>query len=139
MKLKVNFILWTVGALVILSISSACDLPIRDRHEEEGARLALEIHEFLKEENICSSPMECKKLFSTYRRHGNKVNLNIYGVNNKKSNEAVLKVFELVLNRGVIITDGVPITIRVFSKSREEYGSIIPGFGPKPIVTLEAQ
>jgi hypothetical protein len=66
-----------------------------------------------------------------YGGHGNQVNFSIY----KPDRKILAATFEFLIAHGLEITSGVPIAIRVYPKSREEYGNIV--FSPKPTIQLE--
>lgn len=101
-------------------------------YSEEHVLLSKSINNHLIENGFCSSPRECHGKLDIYGAEGKQIHFSIYGQENRK----MIAVFiEFVIEKGIGITRGKPISIRVFPKRRKEYGSIF--FSPKDIINVE--
>jgi glutamate-1-semialdehyde aminotransferase len=104
-----------------------------ERYTKEGGELSAEINKELIAQGFCSSPKECNQILRTYVGHGNHVNYSIYAPQNKS---ALAAVFKLLIERGMKITHGVPISVIVYPNTREEYGNTL-FYSPEPSIILE--
>jgi hypothetical protein len=103
-----------------------------DKYSKQGRELSKRINEHLIETGICSTIKECHAQLETYVDHDTRVNFSIYNPNNRK---ALAAFIEYVIEYGIQITDGIPISIKVYPESRQSYGNfIIP---PKSIIKVE--
>ena len=68
--------------------------------------------------------------------HGNRVNFSTYGIG-EKNRKALGVVIDLLIQRGIIITSGVPIKLVAYDRPHEDY--VNQGFfrAKEPILTLE--
>lgn len=97
----------------------------------EGNELSSEINKELIAKGLCKLPKECQSVLEMYGGHGNQVNFSIYAPNKL----ALKTVFQFLIERGIDITHGIPISVKVYPKSRDEYGNF--NFNSKPSITLE--
>jgi hypothetical protein len=103
-----------------------------NRFAAEGARLSAAIERNLIEKNICrADATDCSKQIRLYGGHGNKVNYSIYAPDKK----ALAATIAFVVENGMEITGGVPISVSVYPRSRESYGNMF--FSPHPTISLE--
>jgi hypothetical protein len=58
--------------------------------------------------------------------HGNRVNINFYGIKDEK---IVSAIFKVVVDEGATLTGNAPITVRVFTKSKSENLGVKATFG----------
>ncbi len=113
---------------VICSMSLGCV----EKYRDQGNLLSKESNKYLISRGFCSVPQECNKKLGAYAGHGNRINYSIY----IKNNRAMIAAFVgFVIEKGFKISKGIPITIRVYPKTREEYGSFF--FKPKEIIKVE--
>jgi hypothetical protein len=123
--------LYLVGAallaVIIVSILVGCG----EKYSEQGHILSREIHNNLISRGICTSK-DCNAEYEVYGGHGNQINYSIY---NPKDRKVLAALIEFVVENGLQISGGVPISISVYPKSRSEYGNML--FNPKPIVKVE--
>lgn len=75
--------------------------------------------------------MDCSKKIRLYGGHGNQVNYSIYAPDKK----ALAATIAFVVENGMEITGGVPISVSVYPRSRESYGNMF--FSPNPTISLE--
>lgn len=101
-------------------------------YSEENILLSKSINSHLIEEGFCSSPRECHKKLDLYGAEGEQIHFLLYGQENRKMIAAFI---EFSIDKGIAITGGKPISIRVFPKRRKEYGSFF--FSPKDIINVE--
>lgn len=103
-----------------------------EKYTKQGGDLSKKIEEHLIETGICSTRKECNAQLEVYVGHGNAVHYTIYNPKNRKALAAFIKY---VIENGIQITDGIPIFITVYPKSRQSYGNSI--FRSKPIIKIE--
>jgi hypothetical protein len=103
-----------------------------EKFREQGHALVTAMHQELIQQNLAPSDFNgFLKEVPLYGGHGDKVNLTIY----KPDRNALAAIFKFLVVHGLEVTGGVPISIRVYPKSREEYGNIISL--PKASIELE--
>lgn len=102
------------------------------QYNEQGNALDKAMHRELIRRGLCTVDYsDFTRKVPAYGAYGNHVNLSIY----KPDRKALAAIFEFLVLHGVEITKGVQISIRVYPKSRKEYGNIV--FSPKPTIQLE--
>lgn len=103
------------------------------KYSEQASRLSKSIDMDLISRGFCSTVNECDTQLEVYGGHGNRINYTIYG---PKSRKILAAFIGFVVENGVEITGGVPISISVYPKTREEYGNpIVRG---ETIIKVEA-
>jgi hypothetical protein len=100
-------------AFVVGSIG--CGEPYRN----EGDKLNEEINKELIAQKLCNSTRECNQIFRASSSHGNQLNYSVYAPDKL----VLATAFKVVIEKGMEITNGVPISIKVYPKTREEYGN----------------
>jgi hypothetical protein len=106
--------LWVV---FIAAFSTSNVFAMGEKYSEQGHALYRRIFLDLREKGYCDEKSLCSSKIHAYGEHGDRVNLNFYGTTDKKIIGAIM---ECVAKDGLVVTDGVPITIRFYSKSKEE-------------------
>jgi hypothetical protein len=103
-----------------------------EKYSNEGHLLFQEIHKNLISQGICLSEKNCYEKFEIKGGHGNQVNFSIYNPHSRKGLAIMIK---FIVESGLKITKGIPISIYVYPKSRKEYGNFL--IGPKPMIEME--
>lgn len=107
------------------------------RYAEQGARLTAALNNLLLSKDFCRTPRECHDLLPGTLETDTMVLIHTYGIG-EKNQLAFLAVIEFVLSDGIRITNGVPITIKAFRETSDEYresGVVIKNV--KPFATIE--
>lgn len=107
-----------------------------EKFAEQGHLLAAEIYKELIQRGFCGDPGSCNKLLPIYGGHGNRVNFSTYGIS-EKNREALSVVVSLIVRRGIVITQGVPIGFVAYAKPHEDYVNQGLFRSKEPILTLE--
>ena len=115
---------------LLIAVSFICIGGCGERYKNEGNRLKEEINRELIAQHLCLSVSECNKIFVTYSGHDNHVNFSFYA----PDRFVLAVVFKFLIEKGIIITNGVPISIKVYPKPIEEYKNNLFN---APIITLE--
>lgn len=104
-----------------------------EKYSEQGGRLGKRIHALLITEGYCAknNNLNCKDVL--FGEDGNRVNLHLYGVHDRK---VIASVLSVVAAEGMEITGGVPITIRFFSKPKKEL-LWLKSFTASPAIIME--
>lgn len=104
-----------------------------EKYSEQGNLLYSKIFEHLIERRICTTVDECKADLEIHGKYRNQVNFAVYSPKNRKT--ALAAFIEFIVENGVKITGGVPITILIKVESKEESGNSL--FGNKTVIKLE--
>lgn len=94
----------------------------------------------LSEKGICHTASECSRKFDWTGEHENGVHWNIYDASDRK---AVATLINFVVEHGIEITGGVPISITVYPMLRKDIGIHFKNggqiiiFKPKNIIKIE--
>ncbi len=115
-----------LAALLIIFITGCVE-----KYNKQGHALSKELNNHLMKQGFCTSK-NCKRDFEIFGGHGNRVNFSIY---NPKDKKVLASIIEYVVEHGLQVTGGVPISIYVYPKSRKEYGNFL--FRPETILKLE--
>ena len=91
-----------------------------ERYTEQGGRLSAATVEILIAQNFCKTSRECHDFLPGYVAHGDRVRIAFYDIGDKNI-QAFNVIIELVIKDGLRITDRVPITIKGYRESHEEY------------------
>ena len=96
------------------------------RFTEQGNKLSEALYNELVKKGICSADTHaCAKPFQMYREDdGNRIYLNLYG---QKDMLLASKIVEFYVKKGLKITDGMPITFKVFPEPKEHYLGFFKG------------
>lgn len=128
MKIIFIKIVAVLGYCSIILLLGGCG----DKYSEQGNQLSSSIKSELINLGFCSTPMDCIDKLDIYGGHDTQVNFEIYNAENREMIAAFINYS--VLN-GLEITNGIPITIKVYPKHRYEYGNNI--FKDKPIIYVK--
>lgn len=128
----INIFIGFIIVFIIAIIFGKVPIMGGEMYTKEGEALGAEITKELINQGFCKTNHECNQVLEIYAAHGNRVNFSIYGPKNKS---ALATVIKLIVERGIQLTSGIPISVRVFPKSRNEYGDIF--LEPKSIIRLE--
>lgn len=101
-----------------------------EKYSKQGGRLSNRIVNVLITDGYCQG-QDCKGI--VLGEHGNRVNLQLYGVRDQK---VIASVLSMVAAEGLKITDGVPITIRFFAKPKNELLGL-KAFTANPSIIME--
>ncbi len=107
--------IWLLIATVFAISITGCGEPYRN----EGDKLNEEIHKELIAQKMCNSTRECNQVFRASSSHDSQLNYSVYAPNKL----VLATAFKVVIEKGMKITNGVPISIKVYPKTREEYGN----------------
>lgn len=104
-----------------------------EKYASQGNRLSMAITQYLIEKKICvAGGQACSKKLETYGGHGNRVNYSVYGADK----QALSAMLTFIIEHGIKVTDGVPISVFVYPNSRISYGSMLFN-EPSPVLTLK--
>lgn len=120
-----RLVLFFCGVMILLFVGCG------EKYSEQGHLLSKKINESMIAAGICSTFNECKTQLEIYGGHGNQVNYTIYNPDRK----ALAVLIEYVIENGIQITGGVPISISVYPKPREDYGNFF--FQPNAMIKVE--
>lgn len=120
---------------IFVAITSTDCLAIGEKYSQRGQALYKSIIETLINKGICVDNDDCTKKVSIYGEDGNQVNVNMYSATDSMIVGAILGH---VASDGLRITEGVPITVRVFREPKEKHLGFKAAFGlNKPAIILE--
>lgn len=104
----------------------------------EGNRLSAELDKHLIQAGHCRDFASCNEVATIYRRDGREIEFNLYSATNP---EIVSVVFGFVAANGLRLTNGKPVVLSAFPKSKEEYVNSVKGFiaNRKPVAQLRLQ
>lgn len=107
-------------------------LAMGEKYAEQGNRLGRAIEQHLIDKKICSNDAQrCVKKLTMYGGHGNRINFSIYA----PDRQALAAMFSFLVQHGMEVTGGIPISITVYPKTRAAYGNIF--FSPPEQMTME--
>ena len=106
-----------------------------EKFSEQGRSFATKAIQALIDKRMCRDAKDCHSKMDIAGADGNQVHVVIYDV---KDRQALAAYIEFSIAHGIEITGGVPISITVYSKPRNEYVNKI--FSRKnPIVEVEVK
>lgn len=108
-----------------------------EQFTEQGGKLTAAINKELIRKDLCKTPRDCNDLLPGYVAHGDRVRIALYEVS-EKNGKALNAVVEFIVNDGMKITGGIPITLTGYRETQEEYrnsGLLFKGI--KPFLILE--
>jgi hypothetical protein len=126
-KIKV----FLMGIFLLITFSIEPVMAMGEKYSKQGDALSKAMDRELINRGLCKDFNDINNKLPMFGGHGNQVNFSIY----KPDRKILAATFEFLIAHGIEITGGVPIAIRVYPKSREEYGNIV--FSPKPTIQLE--
>lgn len=118
-------------AILLATVFANSARAMGEKYTNEGQALSAEIDKELIRQKLCKDSADCFLIVPMYGGHGNRVNFTIY----KPDKKALAVIFQFLILYGTEITKGIPISITVFPKSREEYGNMF--FTKEAIIELE--
>ncbi len=98
-----------------------------ERYEKEGHALGAKIYEVLIQKKFCLTLNDCQKKEVLYGESGDRVYLNLYGIQDR---EIISDVLQMVLSEGIKTTKGAPITISVYQKQKNQYLGLKSALSP---------
>ena len=119
--------------VILVVLTGVLLMGMGERYGKQGHTLGGKVYQALIQQGYCVDIDDCHKKAVMFGEDGNRVNLNLYGVEDRKVLSAV---FAMVLTEGLEITGGVPITISVFPKPKKEYLGA-KSFFQKPSIRME--
>jgi hypothetical protein len=84
------------------------------------------LQKVLIQHHVCENDQDCRNKDVMLGEHGNRVNINFYGIKDEK---IVSAIFKVVVDEGATLTGNAPITVRVFTKSKSENLGVKATFG----------
>jgi len=119
----------------LVSVTALLTMGMGEKYSKEGKALGKKVFEVLHQQGYCSNtdPTDCYKKQLLFGDYGNRVNLHLYGVTDRKT---LSTIFAMVLSEGSEITGGAPITIRVYPRPKNEYLGF-KSFSKEPIIAME--
>ncbi len=118
-------------AITFLLMEGKPAMAMGEKYIEQGNLLSKALDKELINRGICKDVTDCQNKVPMYGGHGNQVNFTVY----KPDQKALAATFDFLIMHGIEITKGVAISIRVYPKSREEYGNVI--WPLNPTISLE--
>lgn len=106
---------------------------VGEKYRKQGNALSLRVYDVLLREKYCTDLQDCHRKEVMFGEDGNRVNLHLYGVHDRK---VIASVLSVVAAEGMGITGGVPITIRFFLKSKKELLGL-KSFTASPAIIME--
>ena len=89
-----------------------------ERFSEQGSELYRRLVDDLVKNANCRSVQECGIRLQIFGEDGDRVNFNMYA---QVDNSLCVKVVEFLLIKGLAITRGIPITLKVYSAPKAQY------------------
>jgi hypothetical protein len=120
-----------VSVLLFAIFANKPAMAVGEQYREQGNALSKAIFQELIKTGLCKDTNDVIGKLPMYGGHGNQINFSIY----KPDRKILAATIEFLIAHGFEITGGVPIAIRVYPKSREEYGNFL--ISPKPTIQLE--
>lgn len=105
-----------------------------EKYSTQGNMLTKKIYEHMIYEKICSDINDCNNNVEIYTSHGNRVNYMLYNVKNRK---ILSSIIEFIVENGINITNGVPISVSVYPEPRKYYGNF--HIFTKKIIEIEVE
>lgn len=131
-RLALRSVLCAAGCLL------SCVTQAGETYTPQGQALGAEIIKELVQRGYCTDAASCNKFLPRYYGHGDKVHFTCFGVTGI-NRPALAAVAELIVSRGIAITNGMPISLVAYSISHEEYRNRSVFKSIRPILTLEIE
>lgn len=84
----------------------------------EGNKLYKSLANHLIEKGVCIDYGSCWEKTNIYREDDTKIRINMY---NQKSKNLASVVAQFLIENGISITEGKPITLKAFSESKDKH------------------
>jgi hypothetical protein len=120
--------------ILLVVVTALLTMGMGEKYSKEGHALSKKVYEVFLQQGYCTDVNDCYKKEYFFGEHGNRVNIHLYGVTDRK---LISTVFAMVLNEGSEVTGGAPITIRVYPRPKKEYMVGFKTFTKEPIITME--
>lgn len=91
---------------------------------EQGNALSKALYNDLLKKGICTNVRACAESLQMYREDGKRIYVNMYG---QKNTILASKVAAFYIEKGLNITGGMPITLKVFTGPKTQYLGLIKG------------
>ena len=102
---------------------------------EQGDALSEALYDELIKTRACSDDLMCTRSLQIYRADGKRIHLNMYG---QKDTVLASIVVSFFIEKGLKITRGMPISLKVFSGPKSQYLGLKSIFGKnEEILKLE--
>lgn len=112
-RLSVNLALAILASIGATGVSIASD-----GSSPQGSALTKALFDQLKAQGVCKDNRSCNDALQMYREDGKRIYLNMYSQKDKKLASIVA---EFLVARGLQITGGLPITLRVYPDPKTQY------------------
>ncbi len=119
--------------VLFVAVTALLTMGMGEKYSKEGNALGKKMYDVLLQQGYCADLKDCHKKEALFGEHGNRVNLHLYGVTDRK---LLSIIFAMVLSEGSEITGGAPITIRVYPRPNKEYLGF-KSLTKEPIITME--
>ncbi|MBK8676840.1 MAG: hypothetical protein IPN27_10795 [Cellvibrionales bacterium] len=116
--------------VILLSINA---FAIGEKNSKQGHALGKELFEILVQYKLCASVAECNQKRFIYGENGDRIYLNFYGISDRF---LIAKITGYVVENGLKITEGVPISI-VFYSGKKERSTWYKKYTGDPILRIE--
>lgn len=127
--------LYATCFIAFVCMQSQNAMAIGEKYSEQGHVLYASIKKELIDSGKCNDDNSCKAVFDAYGEHGNRVNINIYSASDR---EVLSIIYGYTVAHGIKITNGVPITIKTFTESKEHHSGVKALFSSyKPSIIME--
>ena len=97
-----------------------------DKFSSQGKALYKSLLDEVIGQGICPGPQACSDVLQLYSEDGDRVYMNMYGQADKTLGAIVAK---FLLENGTRLTDGVPITLRIYPAQKSKYAGLGSIFG----------
>jgi hypothetical protein len=87
-------------------------------YSDQGDALSQALYEDLVKKRVCSNMPACSQMLQMYGSDGKRILLNMYA---QKDTVLVSKVVAFLVEKGLKISRGMPITLKVFSAPKSKY------------------
>jgi len=122
--------------LLLAALSSIGVWAMGEKYAEQGGRLSGALRTALVTGGFCKTSQECQKLLPGTAGHGDRVRIAYYEVNDRNI-KALSVLINMVVEQGISITSGIPITITAYKESHEEYRKSSVFSRIEPFLVLE--
>lgn len=109
-------------ALTLAGLSVSGESMAGGRFSNQGNALSKALLDELMRKGVCTDNQSCSNATQMYREDGDRIYLNMYGQTDPSLG---ITVARFILENGLRVADGMPITLRVYSTPKsQEVGSI---------------
>ena len=104
------------------------------KFSDQGNALYKSLHDELIAKSVCTNFQNCSDALQMYGEDGDRIYLNMYAQTDMNLSGIVVK---FIVEKGIKITGGMPITLRVFHKPKTQYLGLKSIFGKDESIKLE--